>query len=379
VVSVDPQNLPLNHRAPPVIIEEVLADDRLLPMPKDGLVQVGPGRPRIEIRYTALSLLAPERVRFRVKFDGLDNDWVDTHSRRIVHYSHVPPGRYQFRVVACNNDGVWNETGAVLSLIVRPHFWETSWFVALVIMALAAIAYAIYHRRVSQLEHQRLVQQQFSKRLLEVQESERKRIAQELHDGLGQNLMLVKNRAVMGRERLADPEKAATQLNEISAAASLALQEVRQIAYSLRPFELDRLGLTKAIAVMLERVAATAPIRFDTQVDDLSDALAEDAQIHLYRVIQESINNILKHSAAASVIVEVQRDPESIRIVIHDDGKGFDPKTLDYATAGSRGLGLTGIGERVRVLGGQWDIQSAPGKGTRLNITIPAAPRPVSP
>src|SRR5262249_18473558 len=135
-VVIDPDRIRSNGEPPPVVIEEATVDHRALASGKDGL-RAPPGRGDLEIHYTGLSFIDPERVQFRYKLEGFDLDWIDAGSRRVAYYTNIPPGSYQFRVIACNNDGVWNQTGAGLEFTLTPHFYQTRWFYTLGGIALA--------------------------------------------------------------------------------------------------------------------------------------------------------------------------------------------------------------------------------------------------
>jgi signal transduction histidine kinase len=322
-----------------------------------------------------LSLAAPERVRFRRKLEGFDVDWQDVGTERVASYSGLPPRHYRFRVIAANNDGVWNTEGASLAFVVQPAMWQTLWFRALVLVALAVAVLAFNRRRMNQVELRRAQQEAFSRRLLESQEAERRRIAAELHDSLGQNLSLVKNLAVMGQQGTAAPSGSPDRLAEISTAASRALDEVHAISYALRPPELDRLGLAKALVGLLHRVEEASGIRFERHFE-LDGALPPGMDIQLFRIAQEAVNNLMKHSGAKSARVELWRDEAGVHLVVADDGHGF--VTAAGANSNAKtGLGLAGIDERVRLLGGRHELVSQPGKGTTLSVLVPlAAPDP---
>ncbi|HEY1338132.1 MAG TPA: sensor histidine kinase, partial [Bryobacteraceae bacterium] len=197
------------------------------------------------------------------------------------------------------------------------------------------------------------------------QEAERKRIASELHDSLGQSLMVIKNQALMALRQ--DPGAAGEYLEGISSTASQAIDEVRAIAYALRPYQLDRLGLKRAVESMLQRVADSTGVRVTSKVDPIDDVFPKESEISLFRIVQEGINNIVRHSGATEAAVEIYRDSNTVSITIADNGNGFafDP--------GQTGLGLIGITERARLLGGTSQIVSAPGAGTSITIRIRCA------
>ena len=368
VAVIDPDRLPANQPAPSVVIESFIVDTQ--PVSAHAPVKLQPGQVNVEIHYSGLSFINPELVKFKYRLEGLDTDWVDAGTRRTAYYAHLPPGRYYFRVKAANRDGVWNEEGAGIEITVSPPFWRTWWFILLAVCSLALIAFLLYRRRVLQLERARRTQEAFSKQLIESQERERKRIAAELHDSLGQSLLIIKNRAYLGLNQGHDATAAREQLREISVTVSDALQEVREIAYYLRPSLLEKLGLTSILEEMLEKVATSSDINFSYEVAPLDGAFSPEAEINFFRVVQECVNNIIKHSEAAEASIVIERNAHGVRLLVEDDGKGFAPD--DAADGGARrnGFGLTGLAERVRMLGGGHSIHSARGAGTIITVTI---------
>src|SRR5262249_54824834 len=152
----------------------------------------------LEIHYTALSFIKSQYISFKYRLEGLDQGWVDAGTRREVYYSYLPPGAYTFRVIAANSDGVWNTEGASIRVVVVPPFWRTWWFILLAICAAAGLAVLFYERRVSRLRRAQATQEAFSRQLIDFQENERKRIASELHDSVGQSLLVIKNQALLG-------------------------------------------------------------------------------------------------------------------------------------------------------------------------------------
>jgi signal transduction histidine kinase/ligand-binding sensor domain-containing protein len=368
VAMIDPRAIGINNLPPPVRVEDVLVDDQTVSF--DAAIELAPGQEGIEIRYTGLSFIAPEHVRFRFRLRGLDAEWVDAGTRRVAYYRYLPPGRYTFQVIAANRDGVWNMEGTSLTIIVRPPFWRTWWFLLLALAALIALVIFIYRTRVAKLKRMHAAQALFSQRLIASQEQERKRIAAELHDGLGQNLLVIKNRALLSLNAPDDHARAVEGLSEISDVASQTIEEVREIAHDLRPFQLDRLGLTKALQSVVRKVAASSAIEFTAEVAPVDNLFTKEHEISIYRVVQESLNNIVKHSGATRASVRIERDRRGVVITICDNGKGFDPAMQHASAPGAGGFGLTGISERARMLGGKETIQSARGAGTTITLKI---------
>ncbi|MCI0490107.1 MAG: histidine kinase, partial [Blastocatellia bacterium] len=296
IVVVDPKGVSSNPLPPPVLIESVLLSRKEIAF-NDGL-EIPAGQQSLEIQYTGLSLIRPEAVKFRYKIEGLDTDWTEAGNRRSAFYSYIPAGEYAFRVIAANADGVWNEEGAAIRLIVIPPFYQTLWFQSLAVILLLAIVALVYRVRIENLKRARAAQEEFSRRLVSSQERERKRIAAELHDSLGQSLLVIKNRAFLGSKKIEDQKAALKQFDQITSAVSHAIEEVRSIAHDLRPLHLERLGLTAAIESIINDVSSSSEIRLTAHIDSVDGCFSPEAEINLYRIVQEGINNIIKHSGA---------------------------------------------------------------------------------
>ena len=225
---VDPEDVPINRLAPPVLIEQVVlegkAHDSIFPGAGEvsaagelSLLKVPPGGQRFEIHYTGLSFTAPEKVRFKYKMEGLEEDWVDAGTRREAHYSYLRPGKYNFHVLACNNDGIWNENGASLAMIVLPYFWQTWWFRLLAGALLLLLFVAAYEIRLAA-----------ERRLTRL----RLRIARDLHDEVGSNLGSI---ALLGEVLLKQPASEAGEVPEIRRIALQTIESLRDIVWFLYP------------------------------------------------------------------------------------------------------------------------------------------------
>ena len=367
VVVMDPNAVVSNPAPPPVVIESVLLDRE--PRPLDRAIRVSPGNENLEIEYTALSFINSERIRFRYQLEGLDRDWVDAGTRRTAYYSHPPPGNYRFRVIAANSDGVWNLQGQSIPIAVLPSVYRTWWFLTLASLVGAGVVVLAWQYRVSHLQRANALQQAFSRQLIDSQESERQRIAGELHDSLGQTLLIIKNRATLALRSLGDRESAQEQLDEISASASDAIEEVRTIAYNLRPYQLDRFGLTKTIEAMYKQAARSSGISFTTELEPLDGVFSKQDEISIYRIVQEAVNNIVKHSQASEAQVVIERQQEAVELRIRDNGRGF-ASVAAQAYPGRGGFGLIGMAERVRMMGGSFAVDSSAGEGTTIVIKL---------
>jgi signal transduction histidine kinase/ligand-binding sensor domain-containing protein len=364
VVVVDPEAVYVNPQAPPVLIDSITLERN--PVDFQNGITIQPGQRGLEICYTGLTYIKADQTKFKYKLEGLDADWIDAGARRVAYFPYLPPGNYTFHVIAANSDGMWNMAGARVNVIVRAPFWRRTWFWLICSIAVISISLFVIGSRLVQLRRKQLEREGFSRRLIESQEAERKRLAGELHDSLGQNLLIVKNWALIGLNSLAADNPAREHLTEISDSASLAIEEVREISHNLRPHQLERLGLTSTIEQMVRQIGSSTDIEFITETDNIDGLLSREFEINLYRVLQECLNNILKHSAATTAWLSIKRTANGAQIICRDNGKGFDPE----ATSLSSGMGLIGISERVRMLGGRYTVASAPGKGVTIYITI---------
>jgi len=209
--------------------------------------------------------------------------------------------------------------------------------------------------------------EEFTHLLIASQEAERQRIAGELHDGLGQNLSIIKNRAHLATQTPVTPPSAAEHLQAIERIVSDAISETRNLAHNLRPAHIEQIGLTASLQELIREVSQSSQIRFERRVENVDDIFKMDGATNVYRIVQEALNNLIKHSRAQQAVITIQRDVRAVHLRIADDGVGFDAS----AVATRRGLGLTSMTERVRMLGGELRIQSTPGNGTQLTVELP--------
>ncbi len=368
VAVVNPGDLQTNTLAPSVLIESVRTGKGVFH--PDSVSDVSYEDADLELHYTALSFVNPQKVHFKYRLGGEDDPWVDAGTRRSAFYTKVSPGTYIFHVAASNNDGVWNEEGAKITLTILPPYWMTWWFRVSVGTTVLFLVAFIIQRRIAFLKKARVWQEEISSLLIENQEQERTRIAREMHDSLGQELLLVKNRAMLGAET--DDLKARRQFEQISASASAVLKSVRQLSHDLRPPELDQLGLTETLRSLYESIQDSTTMTVSAYLENIDGVFPKESEINVVRIVQEGLNNILKHSAATEVSLNISVRDRAVTILLHDNGKGFDTRGVN---AGQPvGIGLTNIKERVRILGGTFAIESFPTTGTVLEIHIPLSP-----
>jgi len=366
VAVVDPR---LSNPLPPSVRIERLVLDGVDRDPRQPL-EVKPGEGNLEIHYTGLSLAKAEQIRFSYQMSGQQEAWQDVGLRRAVYFPQLQPGSYRFSVRAFSPDGVLSEQPASLDIVVKPPFWRTAWFASLVVMALAGLTFLGYRQRVAFYRKRVARQEEFARALIASQERERQRFAAELHDGLGQSLVIIKRRGLLCLEEDEDQEAMREQVEEIVEASVQALEEVRAMIFDLRPRQLDELGLTGAVADLLARMAGVNGWQLAKQLDRVDGLLAKESENNLYRIVQESLNNISKHAAATQVSVSLTRQANGVELTVKDNGRGFAPETSTKAGA-AHGFGLHGIRERVRLLGGQMTIESAPGNGAIVRVSVP--------
>jgi signal transduction histidine kinase len=331
---------------------------------------VGPGRPNLEFRYAAASLSAPEHVTFRYRLEEFDDDWVEAGSRRVAYYPRLPSGRYRFTVTAANRNGVWNPEVAAVAFRVAAPLWNTWPFRLAVAATLIGLLGAILWRREVGIRRVRAAHEAFAQELIESQEHERKRIARELHDGLGQDLLVARNRALLA---LRDTDLGAPpreQLEEITEVTARSLATVRHLAHTLTPYQLDHLGLTAALRAVVETMADSAGLQLEIAMENVDRLLPTEGEINLYRIVQEALSNVVHHADASKVTVHVRRTGPTISLTIVDDGRGF----AVHRDAEGRligGFGLSGMSERARILGSRLRVESARARGTRIEMAVP--------
>jgi signal transduction histidine kinase/ligand-binding sensor domain-containing protein len=360
---IDPRHLPFNKLSPPVHIEQLIADRktyqaRLPPLVRD-----------LEIDYTALSFVAPEKVRFRYKLEGHDRDWQDAGTRRQAFYNDLPPRDYHFRVTACNNSGVWNEAGASLDFSIDPAYYQTTWFRLLLLAAFLAVLAAMYQLRV------RYLRRQFNIRL-EERVGERTRIARDLHDTLLQSFhgVLLKFHAATNLLP-GKPDEAKKTLETVINQARQVVVEGRDTVYGLRSSTVTTNDLARSISSLGEELA-TGPTGqsspcFQVRVEGKAWDLHPIVRDEVNRIACEAVRNAFLHAQAGRIEVEIRYDERQLRLRVRDDGKGMDPNVLDEGRAGH--YGLPGMRERAKLIGGKLAVSSELDSGTEVELTVPAS------
>ncbi|MEO8210016.1 MAG: two-component regulator propeller domain-containing protein [bacterium] len=368
-----PNSIPQNKNIPVVVLtdfrifnKEVKLDTSITEIKE---ITISYKENFFSFEYAALDYTNPEKNQHAYMLEGIDKDWNYVGNVRTANYTDIKPGEYIFRVKGSNNDGVWNEEGVSVKLIITPPWYETIWFKGLSALSIAAGLGLTIKQQVEKVKKEKKRQEEFSRKLIESQETDRKRIAAELHDSLGQDLIIIKNKALISIKKIED-SKVKEQMKEISELTSSAINEVREISYNLRPYELDRLGLLKTLQSLVDRADKSTNINFHCDIDNIDKVFAPEVEINIYRIIQECLTNIIKHSEATEVIVHLKKLEKEISIFISDNGKGFDVDKK-FSDSERKGFGLRGIPERVKLFGGSFNIESELAKGTKIIIILP--------
>lgn len=319
--------------------------------------------------FSALCFNNLQKNQYAYIMEGFDKDWIYCGTRRQATYTNLDPGIYTFRVKGSNNDGIWNEDGTSIKITITPPYWKTWWFKGLGALSFAAATGYSYKQRLNKMEKEKKDQEEFSRKLIGSQETERKRIALELHDTIAHDILISKNKALMALKHPNDNDRLKNSLTEISEMATLALNDVRSIAYNLHPHQLERLGFTKAIRSIVNDVIKATNINFTVEIDNVDEVISKESEINLFRIIQEAISNIIKHSGASEAHLSVKRLDDYIIAMIFDNGKGFNVSRKKSSET-KEGIGLQGIAERAKFMG-DYRIESELNKGTTLRIRIP--------
>jgi signal transduction histidine kinase len=366
---VDPAHLSRNSILPPVHIEEIIADRRSY-TPATNLSLPSLTRD-LEIDYTGLSFMAPEKVRFRYRLDGRDAGWQEPGTRRQAFYTDLRPGKYRFRVIACNNDSIWNEEGATLDFSVAPAWYQTNWFRLACAATLLMLLYLLYQLRLQQLRHQFTIG-------LDARVNERMRIARELHDTLLQSFQGLMLRFQTVNEMLpARPIDAKKALEGALDRADEAISEGRDAITDIRTTTFESRDLAKSITALMnnlrDELAASngRSVTFRVLVEGVPRALRPTLQDEIYRIARESLRNAFCHAEAGHIETEIMYG-ESLRLRFRDDGKGIDPSIVEHGGRSGH-WGLPGMRERTKQIGAQLTVWSELGAGTEVELSIPGS------
>jgi signal transduction histidine kinase/ligand-binding sensor domain-containing protein len=364
---VDPRHLPFNKLPPQVHVEQITADRKTYDAVSDasGRLYLPPLIRDLQIDYTALSLVAPEKILFRYKLEGHDRDWQEVGNRRQAFYNDLPPGNYRFRVMACNNSGVWNETGTFLDFSIAPAYYQTIWFRVSCVAAFLLLLGALYQMRLRQVARQ--VRGRMEERL-----EERERIARDLHDTLLQSVqgLILKFHAVA--KQIPSDEPAHDALESTLDHADQVLAEGRDRVRNLRATAISLNDLPAAFKRVAEETLNGSETTFRTVVEgsvrELHPVVIEES----FSIGREALVNALTHSDGRNVEVEITYDARQFRLRVRDDGRGIDSKILEEGGRPDH-WGMQGMRERAQKIGAQLKVWSRPETGTEVELVIPGA------
>ncbi len=377
IATVDPEHMPVNRVAPQVALEAVSVDD--VREGRTVALTIPPGHSHYEFDYAGLSFVAPEKVEYRYQLVGFDPSWVEAGTRRTAYYTNLPHGRYTFRVMARNNDGVWSREAATVALTVEPHMYQTVWFRLLLALALTGLAYAAWRRRLQRVERE-----------FQAVLGERGRIAREIHDTLAQGFVAVSVQLeLVGQLMRASAEAAREQLERTQVLVRSSLEDARSSIWELRSQSAESEDLAARILRMAEEVVARsgthagdgagsrmAPhsegnvnhARVHLQVSGTNRPLGASVERELMRIAREAVVNAVRHGHADSIGLRLEFEGRWFAMEIRDDGQGFAGAPPDGA---SGHYGIVGMRERAAAIGAKLTVESDTGAGTRVRVLLP--------
>lgn len=360
VVWIDPARLTYNSVRPKVAIRSLETDGRRYLDPES--LTLPAGSSNIAIGFAALSLRIPERVQVRYRLEGQDQGWINPGLRRQAFYTNLGPGHYRFRVIAANENGIWNTSGASLAFDVPPTFLQSIWFKLLLVLVLAAVLGAVYILRVRQLTAR--LQSRFNIRV-----AERERIARELHDTLLQGFqgLLLQFKAIANQ--LSESSQSRQSLDAALKRAQHVLIEGRDRVKELR-FERRGAGLATALLHGASAHLVGASPRLTFTEEGTARPLHPLVEEELERITEQAVSNAVSHANASTVELLLQWTSRGLRLSIRDDGCGLPPCV---ASEGKREghFGLLGMRERATRIGGTFSLASRRGSGTEVSVEVP--------
>lgn len=362
VATVDPTHMAINRVPPLMAIENFSVDDKEQPettLHRSGSVslKIAAGSRRFAFDYAALSFSAPNKVRFRYKLEGFDHTWIDAGSERSAYYTNLPPGRYTFRVTACNNDGFWSAAPASFAFELQPYFYQTLWFYLVLALLVALLAYCIYLWRVRQVESR------FNAVL-----AERNRIAREIHDTLAQGFVAVSVQLqIVGRMLSNSTSSAREHLDQAQELVRTGLDDARRAIWELRSQNSEKQDLASQLVQMAERVTASSEIKTQVEVHGTYRPLPPHIENELLRIAQEAVTNVVRHAGATSIDVLLDFARRRVKMTIADNGHGF---ANDAPSVVEGRFGITGMKERAQQIGGSVTVVSKEGQGTQVHVEV---------
>ncbi len=352
VAVADTANLPIDRLAPPIVIERFSVDDATV----ENGAKIRYGPQRLTIDFAGLSYTAPGEVRYRVGLVGFDKDWVDAGAKRSATYTNLSPGPYTFQVQAMNGDGVWNQAGASVAFRIVPPYWRRWWFIAVLVLVVAALLISGYMLRLRRLQ-----------RGFDAVLAERSRMAREIHDTLTQDFVgtSVQLDIVAQMLKRGKTEAALEQVARTRKLVSEGLDEARQSIWELRANS-SQDSLPTRVTRLSEREAYRG-IGIELAIGGAYRELDARVEREVLRIAQEALNNVVRHAAATKTGVDLHYSDEALLLTIEDNGVGFG---MDAVAKLDGHFGLVGMKERAAVIGAVLEVRSEMGKGSVVSLRV---------
>jgi len=368
LLLVDPLNI--KAAAPRVMIERISVDEKMVPLfalrRTNAPLELGPSIHSLDFDFTAITFNAPEKTRFRYKMEGSDPGWVSSDAARRAHYGPLPPGSYRFRVIASSADGVWNEAGASVALVVLPPVWRAWWFLGLCGAALVGtiwliVRYVLLRRLRAQLKESE------QRRAME---RERTRIAQDMHDEIGSKLTRISFLSEVARHGGSNPGDNGATVEAIAVTSRELLQALDEIVWAVNPRNdnLEHLAgyLEQYAREYFQRTAIQCEIAVPSWLPEVE--LTAEVRHNVFLAFEEALGNTLKHANPTKVSINMSVKAGAFVVLVRDDGRGFAAK--EARTQSGRN-GLNNMRARLHAIGGGCETISEPGRGTTVRLSCP--------
>jgi signal transduction histidine kinase len=357
VAWIDPAKLQRNTVAPLVAIEQVSVDEKNMAL--NGPGKISPGHSRFAFHYAGLSYVAPQKVHYKYRLVGFDRSWIDAGTRRVAYYTNIPPGKYQFQVVAANNDGVWSPAPATFAFQLEPYFTQTYWFDLLCGVLIFLLGWLVYRWRVHQVESR------FRAVL-----AERTRIAREIHDTLAQGFVGISVQLELAAQMLTtSPQAVREQLNQTRKLVRDSLSEARRSIWNLRSTDAGTVDFASRFSTAIRARTAGKPIETNIQFTGTYRSLSTEVESELIKIALEAVANVLQHAKATRLDIQVQYETGRLTMQIEDNGVGLSSELAAAIPEGH--FGLIGMRERTQAIGGTFALNSLPGAGTKITVELP--------
>ncbi len=381
IVSFNPKNIIENKFSPPPLITAItIANKNIessISLLKKNKITLNYNQNFFTISFITTNFSSSEKINYAYKLEGIDANWVDVNNQNSANYTKITPGRYRFKVKSANSDMVWSTSESYIDVIIKPPFWQTWWFTSLVILiASIALYWAIQKRlqivRADAIQQQKIIDLEKDKQLvsaealLKGQEEERSRIAKDLHDGLGGMLSGVKISFSALKESLGLENRSSILFDKPIKQLDNTIAELRKVAHHLMPDALTKFGLKNAIDDFCKTMQVSGGSKIVCQQLGTERKFNDNINLNIYRIVQELINNAVKHANPTQILVQLTTTADKIFVTVEDDGKGFNIDTLQDAS----GIGYSNIKNRVDYLGGRIEIVSKINEGTVINIEL---------